>query len=436
MDLLVQLNSISPTVNTAVAALGAVYESLFLRKNKYVSRLCNVSRYHRSLATLQRDISHQLHGPIPLFLASIVLAAADVLQRHYTKALMHLQGAFKILASCLYSTKCSYAELSGKVGSSRDCTDSMAEKVQDLYQVAQALDLQNASYVLSRPPDLPCTFQTEILSPPTRSLLPKDTQMMLLSLLRTCYCFTSQAVSYKYLHYSMVPPDLAIEQGRYVALLLQWLAQFELNFSTGSTTAGTMSMQSRRSLLVLWVQCLSTLVHVSTILSPHEKAYDAHAKSFDQILERSTELIFQSQCSPTIPHQFRLLPGVSQALFLTAMKYRHCVRRRRATDLLRLTGTEGPWDSKILVRVAQRAIDIEEQHLDLDIQNEKEPFLDFIREEDRLHGCGMSSEFDNQVRSKPVEVHFSHCTDEDILVAEYHYDEANHWSIWIEIIEL
>ena len=118
------------------------------------------------------------------------------------------------------------------------------------------------------------------------------------------------------------------------------------------------------------------------------------------------------------------------------MKYRHRVGRRKATDPLRLTGTEGPWDSKILVSIAQRAMDIEEQHLDLDMQNMKESCLEFIREEDRLHGCGMSSELANQVRSKPVEVHFGHCTDEDIMVAEYRYDEVNHWSSWIEIIEL
>ena len=222
---------------------------------------------------------------------------------------MHLQGAFKVLTSCIYSAKYSYAEhLSGKAGFSRNGMDSRAERVQVLHQVAQALDLQTASYVLSRPPDLPCTFQTEILRPSTRFLVPNDAHTMLLSLLHTCYYFTSQAVSYKYLHYSMVPPDLVIEQGRYIAILLEWLAQFELNFSTGSTTAGITSDRSRRSFLVLWVQCLRTRIHVSTILSPHEKAYDAYAKSFEQILERSTELILQSQHSQPYHISFVFCP--------------------------------------------------------------------------------------------------------------------------------
>jgi hypothetical protein len=54
-------------------------------------------------------------------------------------------------------------------------------------------------------------------------------------------------------------------------------------------------------------------------------------------------------------------PGILQTLFFTAIKYRHSAHRRRAVELLGRTGLEGPWDVKLLVAVASRAIEIEEE---------------------------------------------------------------------------
>jgi hypothetical protein len=137
-------------------------------------------------------------------------------------------------------------------------------------------------------------------------------------------------------------------------------------------------------------------------------------------------------------HQYRPGPGILQSLFFTAIKYRHSARRRRAVELLRRTGLEGPWDGKLLAAVASRAVDIEEENLDLPASEELEVLPERIGERDRLHGCGMDSE---AVTGKPmnmVTVMFSRCRNVERMVSgrlgqgQASWDDESHWDIWDE----
>jgi Fungal Zn(2)-Cys(6) binuclear cluster domain len=97
--LLPQLSSINPTINAAVASLGATYEAVVLRPVHSIGLRDSLAavQYHKALVSLRLDVLLQSHGPIPSFLASILLAAVEVLSHHYYNAVMHLHGAHTIM---------------------------------------------------------------------------------------------------------------------------------------------------------------------------------------------------------------------------------------------------------------------------------------------------------------------------------------------------
>lgn len=67
------------------------------------------------------------------------------------------------------------------------------------------------------------------------------------------------------------------------------------------------------------------------------------------------------------------------------IKYRHSAQRRQAVELLRRADLEGQWDGKLLAAMTSRAIEIEEEKVDL--QALEEPFPDHISE--RSVGMGV-----------------------------------------------
>jgi hypothetical protein len=72
-------------------------------------------------------------------------------------------------------------------------------------------------------------------------------------------------------------------------------------------------------------------------------------------------------------------------LFLTVIKYRHSAQHRQAVQLLRRADLEGQWDGKLLAAMTSRAIEIEEEKVDL--QALEEPFPEHISE--RSVGMGV-----------------------------------------------
>lgn len=89
--LLPQLSHTHPTVNAAAAALGTVYKSRLLASQEIDSReTLPAAQYDTALRCLQRDISRQPDGPVPLLLACTLLACADIFQNQQNNALMHM----------------------------------------------------------------------------------------------------------------------------------------------------------------------------------------------------------------------------------------------------------------------------------------------------------------------------------------------------------
>jgi hypothetical protein len=440
IDILTQFSSINLAVSTALAAFGAVYDAVVLQRT-FASLYLASAQYSKALTALHKDVALQSDGPIPSFLASVILAAAQVLQRHYSNSLTHLKGAFTVLTNTI-SPRIENGPKTGHVSTKTTKWDVK------LYSFAQSLDLQTAWYALDRPPELPPSFDADVLNQFSGTNFLGCASHILQSLLHQCYHFASLASHYKYLPRSNFPTELALEQGRCIAYLSQWLAKCDDEFKAWSCSF--LESNARQTYLILRVQCLSTLIYLSAISSPYESTYDTYTTYFQQIIQNAAEVLGNSLSSaPQSPMcHFRVQPGLAQALFLTSAKYRNNSQRRKAIELLSKVGMEGPWDPDILCKVARRAVEIEESRslssmmakqdsgrsgLSLDMDRSA-PFNVDVPEQHRLHGCAMVSEAGDFEANKPVSVHFSLCKNVEQMVRSDNHKSPQHWTIWTEPI--
>jgi hypothetical protein len=451
--MLPQLSSVNPAVNAAIASLGATYEAVVLRPVHSIGlgEFLATMQYHKALELLRLDVFLQSHGPNPSFLASILLAVVEVLSHHFTNALMHLHGAFTIMTESIQRSAHSWSVLPRS--SARDEAEHSAtvDDSQTLYLMAQALDVQTASYALSRQPQLPSSLfasNRSALVMLSDSFSPSEAQSELIPLLHACYHYTSLASKYKYLPRSDIPSHVVLDQGRYIALLSQWVSK--LDRRTSSTTEHDISREQFAPsispifpLLVQRIQCISAIIYLSNILNYKERSYDALTYYFGQIVTDAAILLENQSpggCLTSPENRFRLISPTCQPLYLTAMKCRQGAIRRRAIHLLGLTGREGPWHGAICQKVAQRAMEIEEdQMLDKEaLLLEEGNDVISVREDLRLHGSGI--EFDGARLSGKgfIEAHFSRCVDAELMITrtDVSWESKENWEIWTERITI
>ena len=133
----------------ATAALGAVLEFISSPKSGRTNEDDVDSLYHLALELLQKEIGAKDRDPVALFLASIVLAWVETLGRHLTHALVHVRGALKIFTE--------YLTNDDETGKSNAGQLYDGPELQVLSIFALTLDLQNTTYKLSLPLQLPNT---------------------------------------------------------------------------------------------------------------------------------------------------------------------------------------------------------------------------------------------------------------------------------------
>ncbi|KAJ9616870.1 hypothetical protein H2200_000590 [Cladophialophora chaetospira] len=446
---------ISPAVHTAVSCLGATYERL--SSSRLVDQVLLDSSikelYAMSLRKLQEEIEEETNG-LPLFFASVILATVEVLQDNPINALTHTQGAFRLYGAMIPASDFSLA------ASKTDLLQS--EEQHALTSIVRSLDIQTASYALARPLDLPPFSVVQNI--PTNGSTPPSTERMrsqILSLLHNCYHFAIQASKHRYVHCSHIPPDITVDQGRHISLLLSWLSVLKDCEKQGSSSADVRLDARQRCILSLRAQCLSSLVYLSAILCPHETSYDAFLDLFDEIVQIAFLMLYRdgTLAKGRSRPRFRLLSSLSQPLFLTAMKCRDPQVRRKAVELLALTGREGPWDAEILVPVVAAAIALEEgsgrqgrQVTASDLEGEDtRDLMDLsilVPPRLRLHGCGLGAISVHKANStqqdvkRTIDVRFSRCVNVEDMVTSTEgnnsraFEDERHWDIWHQTVEL
>ena len=425
IDLLPRLSKSSQSIYAASTALGAVYEAFSIQNPlRSGGHLAASSAYQAALTHLKTGIQLRLENPVALFLTTLILAGVEALQRNLTNGLMHVRGAFKIHAECIAGVPATDLSQFVKDGISDD-------EVAALSLLVRLMDLQVMMYKLSLSNQLPLvrrhshTDTTKCLSTKTK------TELDVISLLHDCYAFSSSAAAYKYVPHSGIPPEVIEQQSHYSSLLHQQLIN-----DIGD---------------LLRLQCLSALIYISSIFSPQETSFDSCQNLFQQIVGSSAHCLGdRSDSSAHLKLRFRLVSDISQPVFLTAMKCRNPALRRKAVELLRLTGKEGPWDSRVLVAVATRAIEIEESL----IPDRKDGSP--VPERARLHGCGMGHistdtgapvdgaipNTDDDDGRRIIEFRFRRCNDVEGFVtargSQKTVEELDpkYWEIWNERIEV
>jgi hypothetical protein len=163
--------------------------------------------------------------------------------------------------------------------------------------------------------------------------------------------------------------------------------------NNNNNTDNTDNTKYRRSLncLKLYQSTLRALI-TTTFVGP-ETRWDACLPYFERIVS-AAEIVAKST---NFPFSFflSLEPGVVMPLFLTAIRCRHPITRRRALTLLRnLNWQEGMWDSHAAAIVAEQIVVAEEHGLDIGLPLSIDivmPSTDLAAEETWLDNGGPSA---------------------------------------------
>jgi Fungal Zn(2)-Cys(6) binuclear cluster domain len=496
--LLPQLSHALPSVNAAAAALGAIYEmqTASLSTGDGETRLI-ATQYGTAIREVQLELLHRPYGPVPILVACVLLACADVLLRRPRIALIHFRGAIKLLEE-RYAT--SIASMSRPVGSSGGVCDHLTPKMDplpleeeddDITVFLRTLDVQTVLYADGLEPQMHIAHVRTPQDP--TSTTPNSIYRAgreLIALIQACHCFTSFASQYKYCPRIIVPAELFVEQGRQIAALKLWLRRLNYiilpSIKPSADSSGTASSKYTHGLMLRNL-CLANIIYASTILDPYETDWDVHAGDFQEIIIGAESILdnrHRRRCgtpsSQTLAFTFTPSPGIIQPLFLAGLKYREPRWRRRALELLWQSGKEGPWDGKLIAAATQRTIEIEESERVRDVESSigkgqagvcydehagRERLANIVPEHVRISSCGPGNDGDgggisdwewtkewapvsqggSMDRRNVSPVSFSRCRDVDKMLAEgldgkaggeeAPWKDNRHWEMWTETIE-
>ena len=414
LQILAQVSHHSRTLRSAMALFGSAFE--VTSSNDAPSLLLSaLLRRHTAIKAIRRDICHQQDGLVPTFLASIVLAAGEVLLGDQENALMHLKGAFESLARVLGAN-----DSLQPVGKYLINPASGQASGATLHTLALCSDMHTAWYRLGQPPELPPSFKFNQYQNSAPDL-PTDGASTL-ALLHSCYHFANSANHYKYQNPSQIPSSIVQEQSRWIAILRS------CDDIRNASSAGCESPKGSHQSSMLRAQCLSALIYTSMILNPYEIGYDTYDSEFSQIVHIADIIIATGNLTSPVASlpRFRMEPGLFQPLWLTATKCRHPITRRRAVQLLDQVGSEGPWSHRVMAAIARRAIRIEE-----------ESGCFPVPEAHRIHGCGVyPTTAESSLAESCFQPEFSLCRDVDDMVMSPDSDDERHWIIWREDLDL
>jgi hypothetical protein len=204
------------------------------------------------------------------------------------------------------------------------------------------------------------------------------------------------------------------------------------------------------------------LIHTAVILEPRETGYDCYGPEFQEIVT-TIEALLLSRDSQTDPLGSALnqLPsfipemGIIHPLYYTAKKYRNGFWRRKALNLIRRSGKEGPWCAKTEGSMIEVVIRIEEGQFDrasLELSRSEDAALDSpfnIPEKSRINACWTIApeaeirEPDRFIKQKFTEGLMCKCVDVERLLADdeaqkprpWPWHESTWWELWTEPLE-
>ncbi|KIV77669.1 hypothetical protein PV11_09453 [Exophiala sideris] len=420
--LIPQLTHSMPCVKEAAAALGASYEHQMLRRRSSASKFSALKQITAAVKRLQDDVVLLPSGPVPVFVACVLLACAETLGHRNTDALLHLRGAFAAMSL-------------GQVPAAK----GLIPWNDETSYTFQKFDIQIASYSSGGTPPMWQSDNIEDLQDlKSRPVTIETAEKALIRYLHTCYRFTSQAAEYRYRVKATQRSCLMMEQDRHIANLTSWLSWYR----RGCSSSNLESESDRLKGHVFQAQCLSALIWVSTILNPYETAYDQYAVQFQEIVEHVEQALAVNKGPSSLPI-FITGIGMIQPLWLTAINYRHSKWRSKAISLLRRCGREGPWCNYVEAASTEAFVRAEEGAYLASVRRRSQtaemPFEispEDLSEKDRMSGCSLLEVLESGDGSKKAVVQLTKCRDMETLLANANPDDTSNWVIWYETCEL
>ncbi|KAK5027393.1 hypothetical protein LTS07_006995 [Exophiala sideris] len=417
--LIPQLTHSMPCVKEAAAALGASYEHQMLRRRSSASKFSALKQITAAVKRLQDDVVLLPSGPVPVFVACVLLACAETIGHRNTDALLHLRGAFAAM---------SLQRPKGLIPWNDETSYTF-----------QKFDIQIASYSSGGTPPMWQSDNIEDLQDlKSRPVTIETAEKALIRYLHTCYRFTSQAAEYRYRVKATQRSCLMMKQDRHIANLTSWLSWYRRGFPPNLECSDSNSLKGH----VLQAQCLSALIWVSTILNPYETAYDQYAVQFQEIVEHVEQALAVNKGPSSLPI-FTTGIGMIQPLWLTAINYRHSKWRSKAISLLRRCGREGPWCNYVEAASTEAFVRAEEGAYVASVRQASQtadmPFEilpEDLSEHDRLSGCSLLEVLEDSDGSKKAVVQLTKCKDMETLLANANPDDTSNWVIWYETCEL
>ncbi|KAK1751064.1 hypothetical protein QBC47DRAFT_392149 [Echria macrotheca] len=293
------------------------------------------------------SLAKEINDPATLAALSAALAAAAQLAGRWSESEVHIQAGLRLIQSHPH-------------------LDPMAELIPSLERIdLQAMFFEDVRFPYSlyktfSPADL---AQGHPWPPPPGPDLPSldEGAFVILSIVR------------RFMRIAGAAENGVLTMEEFVAAMEQvsidtsrWEQALDHLLTTESQPAGRQSPEEERKILTmrlyhtLLVQCLT-----AGALGPQTR-WDKALPYFVRAVELAEAVIL---ATPTaLPFFLSLEPGIAVPLFLTAVRCRHPLVRRRALRLLAgMNRQEGIWNCRAAARVARECIALEEEGLGIQL---------------------------------------------------------------------
>lgn len=343
--LVMRLSISEPIVRHAVLALSSLHEYVSTRHLDEPPRLDPSFIFHeygQAISSLRKW--EPIEGPMVPLLASLLFTCIEFLLDHEQSAQLHIIQGRNLLCDLDHAPSSSVEMIKSEL-------------------VPMYTRLGLAAFLYGgRPPSVPEHLRS-FSKIPAQFKDMADARSLLYQLQDEALRFSTEV---KPKLYSGAVDDMAALEARQQTILSelnQWNAAFTVLISSMRPSHAGLAVQS---LLMLYYH--AGIIWVSTSLTPHEEAYDAHLVDFAAIISNASSILNTSHRGSNL-HAFSFETELVAPVYWTVTKCRHPTLRRAALRLLlrdELRGRrENLWNAHEAIAIGMRVIEVEEHATNL-----------------------------------------------------------------------
>jgi hypothetical protein len=383
-----------PTIQHAMVAVAAIHEhteaygpdtfALFDCGSRMKSeiRLFAINQYNQAIESLFQRLTEESTEEVTL-MCCVLFICLEFLRGNVRVAIAHLTSGTKILLD--------WRERMGISNSDEalDLSTDMSSIAGNLTHIFSRLTIQ--AFLCGRPPP------TKRIGPPTNVEIPLSFTTLLEAricmdhLMKAALRFLRESGDFAHEAISVERDKMNITRTELVTRVNEWSRAFA---SYRLSNVNKVSNKDLRACKMLEILNMIATIWLDIALHCVETGFDKHMDEFERILDLSTEIInaqtpdmpstscngqrMHSDPTPSAhepskyshpsaakPYSFQFEMGLIPPLYFVAVKCRSPIFRRRALALLARTTPrrEGFWDANMIIAVAERVVEIEEECL-------------------------------------------------------------------------